>query len=438
MMFGLASFIRRSYQAIYPREVPKQDHAIRFGLLGATDIAPWTLITPAKTHSEVIIAAVAARDRKKAAAYAKKYKIPIVHSSFEELLSDPAIDAVYIALPNAYHLEWATKAIEAGKHVLLEIPSVANAEEAATLFRNPILSQPDSAVLLEAMHFRFHPAWQKLLSSIDRENIVEVHSTQHVPRGIVPLYGSACKYHLAGGCLMALGTYNLASLRQVFGAEPIECLAASCNHVPPGNDQEIDRAFYSSWKFPNNAFGSIEADFMADGGYSWPLTEELPTIALPKLTIKHREAIVEGDLPSDQEHVVTKIVTMWNWSLTYFYHRIDIENKHVVRTKSDGRSVKEWTETEYVKDYAGDTGVDSWSSYRFQLEAFVAKVLEKPQHSQSRSPLPDASGPRPGSGVWIEGEDSINQMNMIDTAYIKAGLPIRTSSLKNGERKPTN
>lgn len=104
---------------------------------------------------------------------------------------------------------------------------------------------------------------------------------------------------------------------------------------------------------------------MADGGYSWPLTEELPTIALPKLRIKHREAIVEGDLPSDQELVVTKIVTIWNWSLAYFYHRIDIEDKNVVRTKSDGKTVREWIETEYVKDYAGDTGVDSWKSYRF-------------------------------------------------------------------------
>lgn len=92
-----------------------------------------------------------------------------------------------MALPNAYHLEWATEAIKAGKHVLLEIPSVANAEEAATLFRNLILSQLDSAVLLEAMHFRFHPAWQKLLSLIDRENIVEVHSTEHVPRNSTPV-----------------------------------------------------------------------------------------------------------------------------------------------------------------------------------------------------------------------------------------------------------
>lgn len=366
------------------------------------------LITPAKTRPDVIIAAVAARDGKKAAAYAKKYKIPIVLSNYQALLDDPAIDAVYIALPNAYHLKWATKALDAGKRILLEKPPVANAEEAATLFRSPPLSKPDSPVLLEAMHFPFHPAWQKLLSLIDQENIVQARSTQHAPRGLVPLYGNMCKFNLAGGCLMGLGTYNVASLRQVFRADPVECLDASCNRISPGNDQEIDRAFYGTWMFANDAVGSIEADMTADGGYSWPLTGEIPTIALPKLTIKHREVVVEGDLPSDQEHLVTKTVIMWAWSFPFFYHRIDVENKHTVRTKSDGKTVKQWTEIAYVKDYAGDKGVNSWTSYRFQLEEFVAKIRRKP-----------------GSGLWVEAEDSISQMKMIDTVYTKAGLPVR-------------
>lgn len=117
---------------------------------------------------------------------------------------------------------------------------------------------------------------------------------------------------------------------------------------------------------------------------------------------------MEGDLPSDQEHLITKNVTMWAWSFAFFYHRIDVENKHSVRTKSDGKTVKQWTEIAYGKDYAGDKGVDSWTSYRFQLEEFVAKIRRKP-----------------GSGVWVEAEDSISQMKTIDTAYTKAGLPVK-------------
>ncbi|KAI4242470.1 MAG: hypothetical protein L6R40_004024 [Gallowayella cf. fulva] len=412
-MFALASFIRRNYEASYPKEVPKQSTAVRFGLLGATDIAPLALITPAKSHPEVIIAAVAARDEKRARSYAKRYKIPIVHPNYQALLDDSAIDAVYIALPNAHHYEWATKALEAGKHVLLEKPSVSNADEAAKLFRHPMLSKHGGPVLLEAMHFRFHPAWQKLLSLIDLGDVVEAHSTQYVPKGIIPLYGNQCKYSLAGGCLMRIGTYNIASLRQLFGAEPEDCLDASFTRVPPGNDKEIDQAFCGKWKFRSGAIGSIEVDMMADGGYSWPLTSEFPTLALPKLTIKHREVVVESELPTDQEHVVTKTVTMWNWSFAFIYHRIDIEEKHTVRSKSDGKTVKDWLETSYVKEYSGKTGTDSWTSYRYQLEEFLNKVRE-----------------RPGSGVWVEGEDSVNQMKMIDDAYIKAGLPVRPSLTK--------
>lgn len=74
MMFGLAFFTIVSEETMRP----SKDHAIRFGLLRATGMAPWTIFSPAKTHSEVIIAAVAAHP-KKAAAYAKKYEIPIVH-----------------------------------------------------------------------------------------------------------------------------------------------------------------------------------------------------------------------------------------------------------------------------------------------------------------------------------------------------------------------
>ncbi|KAL8644042.1 MAG: hypothetical protein Q9226_007967 [Calogaya cf. arnoldii] len=150
---------------------------------------------------------------------------------------------------------------------------------------------------------------------------------------------------------------------------------------------------------------------MADGGYSWPLADEIPTLALPKLTIKHREVVVESDLPSDQEHLVTKTVVLWNWSFAFFYHRIDDENKHVVRTESEGKTGKKCTEIEYVKEYcAGNIEVDSSTSYRFQLEAFVAKIRQK-------------SGSGSGPRIWFDGEDSTTQMQMIDTAYTKAGLP---------------
>ena len=207
MMFALAGFFRRNYLALYPAEAPKQSDAIRIGLLGASKIAPIALISAAKVNPEIIVAAVAARDEKRAAAYAKKHRIPIVHKDYQALLDDPSIDAIYNALPPALHYEWTVKAFKAGKHVLLEKPSVSNGDEAAKLFRSPLLSKSDSPVLLEAFHYRFYPAWQKLLSLIDPPNIVEAHSAQWSPKGFIPLYDIRCQFALSGGCLMDFGMY---------------------------------------------------------------------------------------------------------------------------------------------------------------------------------------------------------------------------------------
>ncbi|KAI4171255.1 MAG: hypothetical protein LQ343_004461 [Gyalolechia ehrenbergii] len=396
-MSALVSFLWRNYKCHYPSEVSKQNDALRIGLLGASKIAPPAVISPAKSHPEVIVVAVAARDPKRAQAYAKKYRIPIVHDSYQTLLDDPAIDAIYIALPPGHHYEWAIKALKAEKHVLLEKPSVSNAEEAAKLFRSPLLSKTGSPVLLEAFHYRFYPAWQKLLSLIDPANIVEAHSASYLPKGIIPLYDIRC-------------TYNVSILRQVFGTEPDECLEASYRGMPPGHDKEIDQAFTARWRFPNGGIGSMVADMIADGGYSIPMMHEFPRIQLPKLEIKHREVIVEDKLPSGQEHAVQKTVIFWNYLLPHIYHRIDILEQHTIRSPSgDRKVVKSWTETSYVKEYSKKDGPDSITTYSAQLEDFVNKIKKRPVYE------------------WVALEDSVKQMEMIDNAYKKAGLPIRPS-----------
>ena len=160
------------------------------------------LIKPAKSHPEVIVQAVAARDKQRAEIYAKKYGIPQVHDSYEgmllthhylqfmahnssllllAILDDPSIDAVYIPLPPSLHFEWAVKALTKGKDVLVEKPAVANAEEATALFGSPLLREPNAPVLLEAMHHKFQPTWQYFLSLVDRENLEHVHCTWDHP-----------------------------------------------------------------------------------------------------------------------------------------------------------------------------------------------------------------------------------------------------------------
>src|SRR5215831_14043909 len=103
---------------------------LKIGVLGAAKIAPAALIKPARDVADVEVAAIAARDRAKAATFARKHGIATVHDSYEALLADSSIDAIYNPLPNGLHGKWTIAALEAGKHVLCEKPFTANASEA--------------------------------------------------------------------------------------------------------------------------------------------------------------------------------------------------------------------------------------------------------------------------------------------------------------------
>ncbi len=106
---------------------------MRIGTLGASNIAPGALIVPANEIDGVEVAAVAARDIGHAEAYAERYNIPTVHESYEALVADDSLDAIYNPLVPSGHAEWSIKALEHGKHVLCEKPFAMNAGEARAM-----------------------------------------------------------------------------------------------------------------------------------------------------------------------------------------------------------------------------------------------------------------------------------------------------------------
>lgn len=334
------------------------------------------------------------------------------------MLDDPLIDAVYIPLPNGLHYEWAVKALKANKRVLLEKPSTSNQVEAESLFRLPLLNEPNTPVLLEAFHSFFHPAWQRFLSLLDRENIIHVIATQRIPKGIIALENIRCKFDLAGGAMMVFGTYGVALLRQIFASEPTECVDARHTPMPPGYDTNIDHSFGAQWRFPNGGVAELEAELRASGGWRFPmLTGGLPRMELPRCTVEHRESLIPDEEASakGQAHFRTRKVVFWNFVLPGLYHRLDIHNTHKIRNTRDNTTLKTWTESSYIKVYSQQhpAGTDNpvWSSYRCMLEEFVSKIRG-----------------RYGSGVWWDGENSIKQMKVIDDTYRKMGLPIRPTS----------
>src|SRR5882757_9896991 len=132
---------------------------VRIGTLGAARITPFALTKPATKVPEVEVVAVAARDRARAEKFAAKRGIPRVHDSYDALLADPEIDAIYNPLPNGLHCEWTIKALEAGKHVLCEKPFTANAKEAEAV---AAVATRTGLVVMEAFHYRYHPLAKRM------------------------------------------------------------------------------------------------------------------------------------------------------------------------------------------------------------------------------------------------------------------------------------
>ncbi|MEU7588269.1 Gfo/Idh/MocA family oxidoreductase [Micromonospora sp. NPDC049230] len=223
---------------------------LRVGLLGASRIAPAAVIRPARKTPGVTIAAVAARDDRRGRRYATKYDIPTVHDDYQSLISDPAIDAVYVPLPNGLHGQWTIAAMRQGKHVLCEKPLTANAAEARVVEAE---AHESGSVMMEAVHYRYHPVALRMIEIVRSG---EIGALRHVEAALCAPYArfSDIRYRLdlAGGALMDPGCYAVHMVRTVAGAEP-EVVSARAELRPSG----IDRAVTAELAFPGGVTGRI-------------------------------------------------------------------------------------------------------------------------------------------------------------------------------------
>ena len=190
----------------------------RIGLLGASRIAPYAIIEPARERNDVQVVAVAGRDRERAGRYATEWEIPSVASSYAELIEQPDVDLVYVGLPPALHREWTIRALESGKAVLCEKPFALNATEALAMTRS---SAACNRPLIEAFHYRFHPTMHRALSIV-RDDLGPLHSMRAVVTGPGPANPDDFRWRadLGGGALLDLGCYGMHALRTLAGSEP--------------------------------------------------------------------------------------------------------------------------------------------------------------------------------------------------------------------------
>lgn len=307
------------------------------------------------------------------------------------------------------HFEWAIRSIRAGKHVLLEKPSVSNSTEAEILFRLPELSQPNAPVLLEAFHNRFFPSWTLFRSMVSPADVVNVTSHSMIPWWATSKNDIHFNYPLSGGTIMSMGTYNFASLRLLFDAEPEECVSCDAEAYTDGIHNKCDYEFKAQFRFPNGGTGVASSTLNGE------------SILKPSwVTVETREVVVpDSKLPTSQEKLQKRKLTLNGMIHGVFWHRIDVHDSFEIRNNDTGEVIKQWEENKSHKAYtfkeAGGQFTDlpgetHWMSYRYQLEAFMNRIKGRPTQE------------------WVGAEDSISQMKMIDMAYRKSELGPRPTS----------
>jgi len=285
-------------------------------------IAPFAIITPAARMPEATVSAVAARDAARGAEFAAKHMIPRVFDSYDKLISDPDIDAVFIPLPNSLHCEWAIKALDAGKHVLCEKPMASNADEAE---RMSVAADKNDRVLMEAFHWRYHPVAGRLLeilTSGELGTIQNVELVGYLPWIIFSSDNIRFNYNLAGGALMDFGCYAVNLIRFIMKEEPVVTQAHATLYKP-----QIDESMQASFAFPSGGTASIDCSLRA-----WRFKTSV---------------VVTGDKGR---------LELSGFPLFSMFHSITVTNKESRKSRTE-------------KCYG-----DNESTYWYQLKAFVQTV----------------------------------------------------------------
>ncbi len=204
---------------------------VKWGILSTADINR-KVIPGARASDKVDLVAVASRDQARADAYAREWEIPRAYGSYEELLADPEIDAIYISLPNTMHAEWSIKALDAGKHVLCEKPFTRHPEEVEAAFD---AADRNDRLLSEAFMYRHNPQTAALVRLVRDGAIGELRLVRSAfSYGLYDEENIRLRTDVEGGSLMDVGCYNVSGSR-LLGGEP-ERVCGEAWYGPSGTD----------------------------------------------------------------------------------------------------------------------------------------------------------------------------------------------------------
>ncbi|GAB5487538.1 MAG: Gfo/Idh/MocA family oxidoreductase [Parasphingorhabdus sp.] len=226
--------------------------------MGAAKVAEFALIAPVADNDGAIISAVASRSVERARAYAQKHSIPAISDDYQALVEREDINLVYNALPPSEHAVMTIAALRAGKPVLCEKPFAMNANEARQMVS---VAQETGLPLIEAFHYRFHPAFSFVLDELRKGKIGTVQSITGRLTGPIPNTDGELRHipELGGGALMDLGCYPVHLLRTLMGDEPTVTEAKAVM-----SESGVDLGFGGHLRFPCGARGKVVCSMALD------------------------------------------------------------------------------------------------------------------------------------------------------------------------------
>ncbi|MCW2964564.1 MAG: hypothetical protein JWO17_1816 [Actinomycetia bacterium] len=237
--------------------------AVKWGIISTADINR-KVIPGAHASRKVDLVGVASRDQQRAEEYAKEWDIPRAYGSYEALLANPEIEAVYISLPNNMHCEWSIKSVEAGKHVLCEKPMSRKTSEVEEAFD---AADKAGRLLSEAFMYRHNPQTKRVTQLVNEGAIGELRVVRSVfSYSLYDMENIRLRTDVEGGALMDVGCYNVSGSRLV-GGEP-ERVFGEAWYGPSGTDW----VFSGTLRFPNNVIGLFHC------GTALPEQDELEVI----------------------------------------------------------------------------------------------------------------------------------------------------------------
>jgi predicted dehydrogenase len=226
---------------------------LNWGLLSTARINR-ALIPPLRVSKRNRLLAVGSRSQESAEAYAREWKIPRAHGSYEALLADPEIDVIYNSLPNHLHAEWTIKAVEAGKHVLCEKPLALSVDEVDAM---KAAAQKQGRVVAEAFMYRHHPQTLKVQELVKSGSL-----------GVLKLVRGSFSFMLTregdvrlnpewgGGSIWDVGCYPISYTRTVVGAAPLEVFGWQVT-----GQTGIDETFVGQMRFANDVLAQFDSSF---------------------------------------------------------------------------------------------------------------------------------------------------------------------------------